>query len=150
MADEKDLERCISVLREWMHPAERTVHFYRAADRSDLRSQIHAIETAQETTPDAETLRFLGSLRAYYGTTLQNQKMYAFTAQVVRALSSLTADELVLFSLFSGDISHLRQIARQAKTAKIRVHVRMPGTIEPPLRAFYQARLGADTMEAFA
>ena len=76
--------------------------------------------------------------------------MYTFTAQVVRALSSLTADELVLFSLFSGDISHLRQIARQAKTAKIRVHVRMPGTIEPPLRAFYQARLGADTMEAFA
>ncbi len=150
MADEKDLERCISVLREWMHPAERTVHFYRAADRSDLRSQIHAIETAQETTPDAATRRFLGSLRAYYGTTLQNQKMYAFTAQVVRALSSLTADEVFLFSLFSGDISHLRQIARQAKTAKIRVNVRMPGTIEPPLRAFYQARLGADTMEAFA
>ncbi len=120
MADEKDLEHCISVLREWMHPAERTVHFYRAADRSDLRSQIHAIETAQERTPDAETLRFLGSLHAYYGTTLQNQKMYAFTAQIIRALSSITTDEVVLFSLFSGDISHIRQIAKQAKTAKIR------------------------------
>jgi uncharacterized protein (DUF58 family) len=150
MEDEKDLQRCISVLREWMHPVERTVHFYHAADRSDLRSHIRSIETAQETTTDAATVRFLGSLRGYYLTTLQNQKMYAFTGKVVRTLSSLTMDEVFVFSLFSGDISHIRQIVKQAKTAKLRVHVRMPGSVEPHSRVSYQARLGADSLEVFA
>jgi len=150
IADEKDLQRCISVLREWMHPAERTVHFYRAADRSDLRRHIHTIESAQVTAPDAATLQYLGSLRTYYLATLQNQKMYAFTAQVVRALASITTDEVFLFSLFSGDISHIRQIVKQAKTARLRVHIRMPGTAEPRLLASYQAGLGADSLEAFA
>ena len=150
MGDEKDLEHCISVLREWMHPVERTVHFYRTADRADLRSQIRSIERAQDTTPDATTLRFLGSLRRYYLTTLQNQRMYAFTGQLVRTLSSCTTDEIFLFSLLSGDISHIRQVVKQAKIAKLRVHIRMPDVAEPQARAAYQARLGADSLEAFA
>jgi Fe-S cluster assembly iron-binding protein IscA len=60
------------------------------------------------------------------------------------------ADECYVFSLFSGDASHLRQLIRQAKAMKIRVHVRMPGTAGSSGGTDYQSRLGADTFEAFA
>jgi uncharacterized protein (DUF58 family) len=150
MGDEKDLQRCMSVLREWMHPAERTVHFYRITDRTDLRNHIRSAGSAQDRTTDAATLRFLGTLQKYYLATLQNQRRYAFTGQIVRVLSSLTADEVFLFSLFNGDISHIREIVKQAKTAKLRVHIRMPETQEPGMRAVYQGQLGADSLEAFA
>jgi uncharacterized protein (DUF58 family) len=150
MSDEKDLQHCISVLREWMHPVERTVHFYRTQDRSDLRNRVRSIETAQDTIPDAATIRFLASLRGYYLSTLQNQRRYAFTGQIVRTMASCTTDEIFLFSLFSGDISHIRQVVKQAKTAKLRVHIRMPKSAGAQAQAAYQARLGADTVEAFA
>lgn len=150
MEDEKDLQHCISVLREWMHPVERTVHFYRTQDRSDLRSRVRFTETALDATPDAATLRFLGSLRGLYLSTLQNQRRYAFTGQLVRIMASCTTDEIFLFSLFSGDFSHIRTVAKQAKTAKLLVHIRMPESAGAQGRAAYQARLGADTVEAFA
>ena len=40
--EEKDLQRSLSELREWMHPVERTSHFYRMTDRSDIRRQIRS------------------------------------------------------------------------------------------------------------
>jgi Fe-S cluster assembly iron-binding protein IscA len=60
------------------------------------------------------------------------------------------ADEVYLFSLFSTDVSHLRQVIRQAKTLKLRVHVRTPGTVGLSTGPAFQSRLGADSVEAFA
>jgi len=150
IAEEKDLGRCMTTLRRWMHPAERTTHLYRMADRSDLRSRIRTIDAvlSEEKVPD-ET-RFLTLLRKSYQTGLQEQRMLSFTGQVIRTISQITVDEIYLFSLGCGDTSHIRQIVRQAGTMKIRVHVRLPegkgaGSWETPAGDF-----GADTVEAFA
>ena len=150
MGEEKDLQRCMSVLREWMHPVERTVHFYRMPDRSDLRRQIRTLESRLEEARDPSSQKFFDSLNKQYLRSLQAQQIPAFTAQLVRTLSPLMADECYVFSLFSGDASHLRQVIRQAKAMKIRVHVRMPGTAGSSAGPEYQSRLGADTFEAFA
>jgi uncharacterized protein (DUF58 family) len=149
--DEKDLQRCMSALREWMHPAERTVSFYRMADRADLRSRIRDAGIARDATADAATIRFQDTLKKYYSMSLQSQQSTAFAGQIARALSSATADEIFLFSLFSGDISHLRQVVRQAKTEKLHVHVRVPKSAgRETARAEYQQQLGADSLEVFA
>lgn len=150
IADEKDLQHCISTLREWMHPAERVVHFYHAADRADLRSHVHAAEAALDANPDPATRRYLDAIRTCYLTTLENQKMYAFTGQVARTLASVTTEETFIFSLVCGDTSHIRQISRQAKTAKLAVHLRIPESIGISARTSYLSRLGADSLEVFA
>ena len=150
MGEEKDLQRCMSVLREWMHPVERTVHFYRMPDRSDLRRQIRTLESRLEEARDPSSQKFFDSLNKQYLRSLQAQQIPAFTAQLVRTLSPLMADECYVFSLFFGDASHLRQVIRQAKAMKIRVHVRMPGITGSSGGTDYQSGLGADTMEAFA
>jgi uncharacterized protein (DUF58 family) len=150
MRDEKDLRHCISALREWMHPVERTVHFYRTPDRYDLRRQLHAVDTGLKKASADPEQRFLGSLRRQYQSALLNRKTFAFTGQLVRILSAVETDEIVVFSLLCGDTSHIRQVVRQAKTMKLRVHIRMPEIGDPAVRASYQSRLGADSVEAFA
>jgi uncharacterized protein (DUF58 family) len=149
IGEEKDLQRCMSVLREWMHPVERTVHFYRTADRSDLRRQIRALEAGMDEHPDPGTAGFLSSLHRHYSVALSHQRTPAFIAQIVRALSPLAMDEVYIFSLAGGDTSHLRQIIRQAKTMKLRVHLRMPGTSSHPAEPAAFGQQGADTVEAF-
>ena len=42
---EKDLDRCLSELREWLHPAEQNEFFYRFSDRSELREHLRRISS---------------------------------------------------------------------------------------------------------
>jgi uncharacterized protein (DUF58 family) len=148
--EEKDLQRSISALREWMHPVERTAHFYRMADRSDLRTRIRALDARSGRTADPSTQKFLDSLKKQYHNSLGAQQTHVFNAQLSRALSPLTADEVYVFSLFTGDASHLVQLVRQAKAAKLRVHVRAPQVLDLASSFLSPGRLGADTVEAFA
>ena len=150
LIEEKDLQRSISALREWMHPVERTAHFYRMADRSDLRSRVRALETRSGRTQDPSTQKFLGSVKKQYLRSLGAHQTHAFNAQVARTLSPLTVDEVYVFSLVAGDASHLVHLIRQAKAMKLRVHVRIPQLPDPVSSPNSPGRLGADTVEAFA
>ncbi len=99
IAEEKDLERCMTTLRRWMHPVERINHLYRMADRSDLRGRIRTIDTILSGEPGPEDARFLALLRKNYQAGQQEQRMLAFTGQVIRTIGQITADEIYVFSL---------------------------------------------------
>jgi uncharacterized protein (DUF58 family) len=150
ISEEKDLEHCMTLLRTWMHPVERTAHLYRMADRSDLRSDVRHIDNHLLEEPDPATARFLTILRKNYMAGLQDQRMPVFTGQVIRTIIPLAPDEIFLFSLGIGDTSHIRQIVRQARTMKIRIHVRLPEQNEPASEVLSSRALGADTQESFA
>jgi len=149
-AEEKDLERCMTLLRRWMHPVERTTHLYRMPDRSDLRTKIRVIDrilTDDQVSPNA---RFLTILRRNYQASLQEQQVLTFTAQVIRTISQITVDEIYIFTLGCGDTSHIRQVVRQARSMKIHVHARLPNGKDPGWWGSRTGNLGADTLEAFA
>ena len=148
--EEKDLQRSLSELREWMHPVERTTHFYRMTDRSDIRRHIRALELLSDGTPDPSLQKFLGSLKKQYLSSLRAQQTPAFNAQIARTLSTFKVDEVYLFSLFTGDVSHLHQIIRQVKTMNLRVHVRAPKGLDLLSFPVSMSLLGADTVEVFA
>jgi uncharacterized protein (DUF58 family) len=150
IVEEKDLQRSISALREWMHPVERTAHFYRMADRSDLRRRIRALEIQSGRTQDPSTQKFLGLVQKQYLRSLAAHQTHAFNAQVARTLGPLMVDEVYVFSLVAGDASHLVQLIRQAKAMKLRVHVRTPQIPDPVSSLVSIGRLGADTVEAWA
>jgi len=123
--EEKNLSRCISELREWMHPAERQDHFYHMKDRSDLRSSVRECENGLQQTPDPGMQAFYEAMRDRYLTVLQYQRVPAFSGQVARTLSQVTITEAYLFSLGCGDTSHIRQLARLLQSQNIRVHIRI-------------------------
>jgi len=148
--EEKDLEQCMTTLRQLMHPMERTMHLYRMPDRSDLRGRIRTIDTilSEEQAPSDE--RFLTHLKKNYMAGLQDQRLPVFTGQIIRAIRQITVDEIYIFSLGYGDTSHIRQVVRQARTKKIRVHVRLPEQQKMKGARYSMGNLGANTLEAFA
>lgn len=123
--EEKNISRCISELQEWMHPAERQVHFYHMTDRSDLRSHVRDSEDALHQTTDSQTHAFYELLRDRYISILHYQRAPAFSGQIARTLSQLLITEAYLFSLGCGDSSHIRHVVRPLQTQKIRVHIRI-------------------------
>ena len=129
--EEKNPTRCLMELREWMHPAERPVHFYHMADRSDLRAQVRAIEKALSEATDAKVQEYCELVRDRYLSVLQYQRNPAFAGQVARTLSQILMTEVVVFSLGCGDTSHLRHIVRPLQTQHTRVHVRIIGAARP-------------------
>jgi uncharacterized protein (DUF58 family) len=123
--EEKNLARCLNELREWMHPAERPVHFYHTPDRSDLRSHIRIIGNTLPDETDPLKRAFLEKLQNRYESVLDNLRNPAFTGQVGRALTQVTFSEAYLFSLECGDTSHIRHVVRPLRSRNIIVHTRM-------------------------
>lgn len=123
--EEKNIPRCFAELREWMHPADRFVHFYHMPDRSDLRSHVREIENAAEQTTDTQMQAFYELLRNRYLSVLQFQRAPVFSGQVARTLSQLLMTDAYLFSLGCGDTSHIRHIVRPLQSRMIRVHLRI-------------------------
>jgi uncharacterized protein (DUF58 family) len=150
MGEEKDIQRCMSDLREWMHPAERTVHLYHLLDRADLRGQIRRLEDHLSQEENDRARAFCINLRKYTLTALQHQRNPAFYGQLARTISPLTLDDLFLFSLGSGDTSHIRMVIRQARSMKIKVHLRVPDISSGSYGTSSWSRLGPDTLEVFA
>jgi uncharacterized protein (DUF58 family) len=125
--EERNIARCIAELREWMHPAERTVHFYRMPDRADLRSCVRRIEDTRPDASNAPTGKFLSNLQDRYLSILQYHRNPAFSGQVMRTLARIPISEAYLFSLGCGDTSHLRHVVRPLKFQSIKVYVRILG-----------------------
>ena len=147
--EEKDLQRCMSMLREWMHPVPRVVHQYHATDRSAIRAEIRHLESVIVQGGEPAALQFSDRVRKHYQGVITHLRTPAFVGQVARTFASLKIDECYLFSLASGDTSHIRQVIRQAKIAEMIVHIRLPGAVIASHPA-YDRYLSADTVEAFA
>lgn len=148
--EEKDLQQGMAVLREWLHPAGRVVHWYRNPDRSLLREQVRYLEGRMQDGGDTRTGAFFSALRKKYLMVLPSQRQTTFSSDLDRVLSPIATDEMVIFSLCEGDLSHLREIIRQAKMMKFGVHLRIPADAAGAGTASAAGRLGADRLEAFA
>ncbi|PKL70586.1 MAG: hypothetical protein CVV30_04335 [Methanomicrobiales archaeon HGW-Methanomicrobiales-1] len=129
--EEKNISRCMSELLEWMHPAERPVHFYHMPDRSDLRSHVRDSEKALRLAEDSPVKEFYELLRNRYLSILQYQRSPLFSGQVARTLSQLLMTEAYIFSLGCGDNSHIRHVERPLRSQNIRVQVRIMDSTRP-------------------
>lgn len=129
--EEKNISRCMSELQEWMHPAERLVHFYHMPDRSDLRSHVRDSENALRLAEDLPEKGFFEIMRDRYLGILQYQRAPAFSGQVARTLSRILMTEAFIFSLGCGDNSHIRHVERPLKSQNIRVHFRIMNSPHP-------------------
>jgi hypothetical protein len=123
--EEKNFSRCISELRDWMHPAERTGHFYHMKDRADLRLYIRNCEFARDQTADPKMQAFYGIMSDHVLSTLQYQRTPAFSGQVARTLSQIQFNEADILSLGRGDTSHIRLLGRLLQARNVRVNIRI-------------------------
>jgi uncharacterized protein (DUF58 family) len=148
--EEKDLQEGMALLREWLHPAERFVHWYRMPDRAVLRERARFLGDRIPEEEDGPPRKFLASLQKKYLDVLPGQRLTVFASDFARVLSSLASDEMVIFTLGEGDRSHLKEIIRQGKLNNFQVHLRMPAAAPQSADPAAIGGSGADRVEVFA
>lgn len=145
--EERDLQQGMALLREWLHPSERVVHWYRMPDRSAIRKEIQRLDRCIQEEKDVRARSYFAALQNQYLAVLPSQWPTTFATDLMRVFSHLTTDSVVVFSLCEGDCSHIQEIIRQAKLLKFGVHLRTPSAAVP-LPGF--GRFYADSVEAFS
>ncbi len=119
--EETDVQRCITAIRTSAHPRFRLNHAYRWKDRASMRGSIRKSGDGVSFQKKDESGPFLTKIAQIYRRSLASPYVPAFSTQVNRLLSSLKLEEIVLYSLFEGDLSHIGEISHQAQARRIRL-----------------------------
>ncbi len=147
LLEETNLKRCLALIRASAHPHYRLHHAYRWKDRASRRRFVMKIRAAGSIPQKDGSSRFLGKIAQIYRQSLANPYIPVFSKQMRHLIYSLQTEELVLYSLFEGDLSHIREIARQAQMQRIRLIPRtVAGQDAIKIHSIKQA-LGMDTLE---
>jgi uncharacterized protein (DUF58 family) len=140
--EETDLMRCLSVIRKSAHPCFRLNQAYRWKDRARMRAFVRK-QDSMLTCPDKdETDAFRLKLAWIYRKSLTNPYTPIFSTQVIRLFKSLEINNIILFSFFDGDLSHIREIALQAQVLRIRI---TPKTVTRDTQKTIPLRKALDT-----
>ena len=124
--DEHDIAHYLAVIRDRFHPHVRLHHLYRTRPRSEIREELKEFQSPDNNEHDERNLRHRSLLNDIYHHHLLDSGINRFSSQVSRLFSSVRTDEISLFSLCDGDVSYIREIARQAGHSKIRFRIRTP------------------------
>ena len=112
LLNERSLPRCISWIRKEAYPRNGLYHAYRLETENDLRitrrRMSHQADRAGENPP---MLAFLQKYDDVLFKNLMLREKYIFDVQISRLLQQAGPfDEVQVYSLLNGDISHIRHI----------------------------------------
>jgi len=127
--EETDLRRCSTIIRTSAHPRFRFDHAYRYKNRASMRRCIRKAGSADPWPEGDEASRLQERISRIYQRSLADPDIPVFSLQVGRLLNSLQNGDIVLFSLFIGDLSHIREIVYQAWLKKRPVKISIDNVI---------------------
>jgi len=117
------------MIRTSAHPRFRFDHAYRWKNRASMRRFIRKSGSADPWPDGDESGRLQERIARIYQKSLADPDIPVFSLQVGRLLNSLKSGDIVLFSLFIGDLSHIREIVYQAWSKKRSVRVSIDNVI---------------------
>jgi uncharacterized protein (DUF58 family) len=148
--NEKNVSQCMSGLREWLHPAEQTDFLYRFTDRNELRAQVRKIDTFGQTGNDSRNEQFFSCISRVLSSAIQNQGTPAFAGMIVRTLAGLTVNDVYIFSLLTGDTSHIRLIVRLLRSGSREIHLRVSLQVDEVQVRYLRKHADARSIGGFA
>jgi hypothetical protein len=148
--DEKDLRRVISILRRSSHPAFRLHHAYRWKNRAVMRGFVKKSRSNILKENQDPSGRFFAKIAQVYQKSLASPDMPLFSIQVRRLFESLPTEDIVIYSLFEGDLSHIRELAFQATMQRIRLKLRTVAGQDAAKIVTVKKALGIDSLEVIS
>jgi hypothetical protein len=144
---EPDMLRVSRMIRQSAHPQFRSYNAYRWKSRTGMREAIREFgSTALQGNED----RFPSRIARVYRRNLSSPYVPLFSRQIQQLLSPYKVKEVILYSLFSGDLSHVREIAFQARMQGIRLKLRTAAGQDPVRITAIRNLQGMDTLEVIA
>jgi uncharacterized protein (DUF58 family) len=145
--DEQDLTRIMTLIRTAAHPVLRLHHAYRWKNRATLRNTLRQWAAPE---PGSGGVKFAATIARVCQRSLASPDTPVFATRIGRVLGSLTTKDILLYSFFDGDLSHIRELAHLARGQQIRLTPRtITGEDGGKLSVARQA-LGADTLQVIA
>lgn len=143
------MEGAIAVFHAATRPVKRLQTFYRYRTRGDIRVMrgVLARELHQATKETGHG--FLSTLSRVSRATLASHHPLAFEGEVARLMRMNATKGAIIFSLCSGDTSHIRFFVDEVHKQQLPVHLWIPRGIRATGPARRYASLGADTVEVF-
>ena len=146
---EKNPQRCTAAILDAAHPQARLHHAYRWKNRTALRMLARTCKRAVPREEGA-VRHFHARVASVCGRSLASPTVPVFAIQFGSLLRSLQLHEIFIYSLFAGDLSHLKEIAFQAQEKQIRIVPRTVARGDAPA-GMRSARLeGAGPVEVIA
>lgn len=123
--EERSRSRYMNIIRERLHPQFRLHSMYRMARKSAIREGIQTMRDYPEETPDEKDIfsnkivHILQKHLLVIGTT-------RFSSQISRIIGMLNVEDVYLYSLCDGDLSHIQEISLQARRLHLGFRIRTP------------------------
>jgi len=150
LLDERHLPRVVTWLQNEAHPRNRVYHTYRLETTRDIRKTRHTIQRELAgTTPQ------LRDFLERYDTVLSQNSMhrenYVFDLQFSRLLlANGPFREILVYSLLTGDVSHVRHILAVAEDAHADSRLISSAFRDPAARRRFSRIAGSTRIEALA
>jgi uncharacterized protein (DUF58 family) len=129
-----------------IRPVDRQIHLFRERDPVILRSDIRRIEREISDVDDASVFKEM--LCKTWRSSMKARDQDEFRGCISRIISDSGPSELYLYSLLSGDLSHIRKIIIEAKKQQRLIHIRVADPY-PDIRAVGELKeYDVDSLEA--
>lgn len=109
----------MTVIREQFHPRIRLHHLYRTKQRIELRKIVKDFRNLNKNGVNNLIIRHYSLLNSVFKNHLLDNGKNRFSSQISRIFLSVRPGFISLYSLCDGDVSHIKEIAHQARFDKI-------------------------------
>jgi hypothetical protein len=147
--NERSLSRCNAWIREEAYPRNRLYHSYRLETASDIRKTLRTVKRQVMLAQDNQDMQvFLNRFNSVIAQNLVRQDRYTFDIQILRLLHQAGPfDEMRIYSMLIGDVSHIRHIFSAAQNAHIDKRLFSPAFRDKKNRARFAEWYGAGNLE---
>lgn len=152
LLNERQLSACVTWIQKEAYPRDRLYHAYRLGTASDIRTARRSIRRRLEPARDQPGMgEFLEKYDAVLSRDLAHREKYVFDVQISRLLQKAGPfDEVRVYSLLSGDTSHIRHILYAARNEHIESRLLSPAFCDRVVRRRFAKRSTGTGLEAIA
>jgi hypothetical protein len=146
-----DLQEVMQILHNNVVPVTRVHSYYRYSTVGAFRSFLGEISRQSSVTHGQPAENdYLTRLAAITAPVLQNTEILSFQGEISRILRMAPHKEALVFSLGTGDISHIKFLIEEVHKEHGKVHLQVPAIKGSPATARQYLQTGADSVRVFS
>jgi uncharacterized protein (DUF58 family) len=152
LLNERRLSRCVTWLQKEAYPRNRLYYAYRLETQGDIRMTRRNLQRRRELAEETpEMQEFLARYDSILSQDLAHREKYVFDVQFSRLLQQGGPfEEVRIYSLLCGDISHIRHAFAAARNAHLDSRLISPVFRDGTTRLRFARKAGSTRIEALA
>jgi uncharacterized protein (DUF58 family) len=147
---EKDLNEAMRIFQNTANPVKRLHTYYRYKTAREMRALIREISREEAVTKDQSDGKHYLTTLAKISTSLSDKhESLVFEGEISRILRMMPYKEVVIFSVCSGDLSHIRFMIDEIHKLHGYAYLNIPGVAAQQASLQQYLAWGTDSVQVF-